>query len=881
MAEAVVGVLISKLGEALLSEAAAYGASLFCGEASALKGLFSEIRRATGWLEIMKAYLQDSEKFRDTSNTTDAFVKKIRALAFRIEDVTDEFKYKLEDGKHGGFAAKMNKRIRHVKVWHRLTCELRDINADLEDAAKQANLCAIPIIERPGAGNYYHAGSINPTSCFARDEDLVGIEDNAEKLKGWLLDMEEKKSRIVAIWGMGGAGKTTLVGHVYKSVKEDFDFAAWVTVSKSWQVQDLLNKIATGLGISGDINKMETRSLGEVICNHLNGKRFILVLDDVWEKDVWIKIMNVFPANCTSRFVLTSRHKEVASLAASSDCIMGLELLKERHSWELFCNVAFRNNDDKRCPMELHDLAAKFIKMCEGLPLAITCIGHLLFFKHPTHSEWKKVHDDLVLQLTKHVIPGVDMILKLSLEDLPYELKNCFLHCALFPEDYEMNRKRLIRHWIAAGFIIVQKGNQALEEVAEGYLNELVNRSLLQVVERNEFGRVRRCRMHDIVRHLALDKAENEGFGIIYEDSTTFPVGVTRRLSIESTNFELPSQSSVRHIRAVHAFMSSISVDLLRQILASSNLLSTLDLQGTQIKILPDVVFNLFNLRFLSLRYCEIEVLQEAVGRLVNLEVLDAYSTRLLSLPKGVAKLKKLKFLYVWAFSPDFNVFDCGTEVPRGIRNLTGLHTLQSVKANFETLCGIAALSELRTFAISNVKNEHSVNLCSAIMNMSHLINLSITASNEDEVLQMEALHLPATLSKLSLVGQLEKKQIPQILLSWSHLMSLTRLSLAFTKLDDDSFSSLRALRGLCRLELSKAYDGTTLCFPTKSFPRLRFLGIMGAAQLNHVDIEEGALENLVDLMFIQCPELKHLPHGIEYLAVLRNYAWKTLQRSS
>ncbi|KAK3118056.1 hypothetical protein QOZ80_9BG0693610 [Eleusine coracana subsp. coracana] len=441
MAEAVVGVLISKLGEALLSEAAAYGASLFCREASALKGLFSEIRRATGWLEIMKAYLQDSEKFRDTSNTTDAFVKKIRGLAFRIEDVADEFKYKLEDGKHGGFAAKMNKRIRHVKVWHRLTYELRDINADLEDAAKQANLCAMPIIERTGAGNYYHAGSINPTSCFARDEDLVGIEDNAEKLKGWLLDMEEKKSRIVAIWGMGGAGKTTLVGHVYKSVKEDFDFAAWVTVSKSWQVQDLLNKIATGLGISGDINKMETRSL---------------------------------------------------------------------------------------------------------------------------------------------------------------------------------------------------------------------------------------------------------------------------------------------------------------------------------------------------------------------------------------------------------------------------------------------ALSELRTFAISNVKNEHSVNLCSAIMNMSHLINLSITASNEDEVLQMEALRLPATLSKLSLVGQLEKKQIPQILLSWSHLMSLTRLSLAFTKLDDDSFSSLRALRGLCRLELSKAYDGTTLCFPTKSFPRLRFLGIMGAAQLNHVDIEEGALESLVDLMFIQCPELKHLPHGIEYLAALK-----------
>jgi disease resistance protein RPM1 len=92
------------------------------------------------------------------------------------------------------------------------------------------------------------------------------------------------------------------------------------------------------------------------------------------------------------------------------------------------------------------------------------------------------------------------------LEDLPYELKNCFLHCAIFPEDYGLRRRRLIRHWITSGFI-KEKENKTLEQVAEGYLIDIVNRSLLQVVEKNESGRLKCCQMHDVIRHFALDKA--------------------------------------------------------------------------------------------------------------------------------------------------------------------------------------------------------------------------------------------------------------------------------------------------------------------------------------------------------------------------------------
>ncbi|CAD6257751.1 unnamed protein product [Miscanthus lutarioriparius] len=483
MAEAVVGVLIGKVGAALAKEAAAYSTSLLCKKAS-LKGLFGEIRKAKVELECMKAYLRESEKFKDSDEITGIFIKKIRELSFQIEDVVDEFMYKLEDDNHGGFAAKMKKRIEHLKVWHRLAHKLHDINAELEEVTKRRARYVIPgMLGRTGSGGH-HAKSNTQNLCISRDGDLVGIEDAADKLKGWLVsDLEEWNSRITTVGGMGG------VDHVYNIVKAEFDTAAWVTVSKSYQIEDLLKRIAMAFSISIDCSNMEIRIVVEAIRNHLKGKRYILVLDDVWEQDVWINIMNLFPTNGTSRFVLTSRLSKVASLA-SNDCAIMLKPLQEKHSYMLFFKLAFWNNEDKSCPLELWDLATKFLEKCEGLPIAIACIGQLLCFKPPTYSEWEKVYQKLELQSTKNTIPGVDSILKVSLEDLPYELKNCILHCALFPEDYELRRRRLIKHWITSGFVNEKENNT--HEVAEGYLNDLINRSLLQVVK-NEFGRVKKC----------------------------------------------------------------------------------------------------------------------------------------------------------------------------------------------------------------------------------------------------------------------------------------------------------------------------------------------------------------------------------------------------
>jgi disease resistance protein RPM1 len=258
MAEAVVGVLIIKLGVALAKQAIAYGASLLCKEASALKGLFGEIYRAKEELVSMKAYLHESEKLKDTDKTTGIFINKIRELSFQIQDVVDEFMYKLEDDKHGRFAAKMKKRIKHVKVWHRLAHKLRDINAELEDAAKRRSRYVIPGLQGHVGSSDHHSRSTNQNLYFAREDDIVGIEDNATKLKQWLVDdLQEKNKKIATVWGMGSVGKTTLVEHVYNIMKLDFDAAARVTVSKSYQIEDLLKRIAREFGIVTDAINMK------------------------------------------------------------------------------------------------------------------------------------------------------------------------------------------------------------------------------------------------------------------------------------------------------------------------------------------------------------------------------------------------------------------------------------------------------------------------------------------------------------------------------------------------------------------------------------------------------------------------------------------------
>ncbi|XP_037434261.1 disease resistance protein RPM1-like [Triticum dicoccoides] len=872
MAEGIVASLMVKLGVALATQAATFGGSCIAHEVTALRRLFSEMEEIKDELECMQTFLQVSERLRDHDETMATFVRKVRTLSFGIEDVVDEFSCKFCDD-HGGAASRAIRKLRRIRTWHRLAFRLVRIKASLKIAVervKMFNTEGISKVQQPQAQDKKLGPS--ESAGLVTADCPVGIEHNRDLLIGWLTD-EIQQNMVISVWGMGGVGKTTLVTHVYNIIKPRFERHAFITVSQHCRSVDLLRQILKkfckkdhNVTLSEGIDSMDRESLVEIMQSYLHSRRYVLVLDDLWDANVWFEIRDAFAGgDGSSKIVLTSRIHDVASLAKDK-YIIDLRPLESQHSWDLFCKEAFWKMEDKSCPRELEASGQKIVESCDGLPIAIVCIGRLLSFRSQTSYEWEKVQKDIELQLTSNSILDMNLILKVSLEDLSHNLKNCFLFCSLFPEVYRIRRKKLIRFWVSEGFI-KRTETRTEEEIAEDYLNELVNRCLLQVTKRNEFGRVRECRMHDVVRVLALSKSKEEMFSAVYDCSkTTSLLGKARRMSIQSADSTLSSHE-MTHVRSLLVFDKCVPIDALSASLTSLKLLSVLDLHGIPIKSIPVQVFSLFNLRFLGLRGTEIDVLPKEIKKLQNLEVLDAYNTKITSLPEEMTRLRKLRHLFASGIRDDTDsnvVVSTGVAAPRGKWHSTSLQTLQNFKANDEMLQSIACLSELRTLGITDIRSGQSASLCSAISKLSKLQHLLVSPKG-DEALQLSSVQLPQTIQKLEVGGLLGQATAHNLFTSIRYLENITHLHLWFSMINQDLFRYLQSdcLLSLCILQ---AFQGEDRSFSAGSFPKLQSLVVHGASQLSRIEIEEGSMVNLVRLTVTGCPTLKELPQGVEFL---------------
>ncbi|RLN29194.1 Disease resistance protein RPM1 [Panicum miliaceum] len=538
-----------------------------------------------------------------------------------------------------------------------------------------------------------------------------------------------------------------------------------------------------------------------------------------WSKDTFL--------GGNGQIIITSRIYKVARLAPESN-IIHLQPLQERDAQYLFYKEAFWKCKDMICPQEVEHWAKLFVEKCNGLPIAIVCIGRLLSFRVTSYMEWEKVYRDIEMRLCHNPIMDMNIILQVSLEDLPHNIRNCFLYCCLYPENYVMQRKSLVRLWVAEGFV-ENIGQGTLEEMAEDYLTELIHRCLLVVVKRNDSGCVCEVQMHDILRVLALSKAHEKKFGSVYNPLKTDLIREARRVSTESGDIAQVAENAP-HLRSLLVFQNSFTSASLRSLSSVNKLLSVLNLQDSSIKQLPKEVFDLFNLRFLGLRRTNIASLPRSIGRLKNLLVLDAWKCKIMKLPAEVTKLRKLTHLVITAkpvLSSLQFVPSVGVPAPTNICSLMSLQTLLLMEASAEVVRCIGALVELRTFRISKVQGCHFKNLFEAISNMTHLTRLG------------------------------------------GNLKNITFLRLVGSRLDKDTFSCLKGLQWLVKLQLYDAYCGDTMLFTAESFPNLRVLKIRGGPHLKEIKIERGAMMSLVDLKLLPCPQLKMLPDGIEHLSTL------------
>ncbi|KAL7115034.1 hypothetical protein ACP275_04G159100 [Erythranthe tilingii] len=244
------------------------------------------------------------------------------------------------------------------------------------------------------------------------------------------------------------------------------------------------------------------------------GRRYLIVIDDIWSIEAWEEVSRFFPENNNgSRIVVTTRISNVA-IHFDSTCIE-LNFLDEDKSWKLFCQKAF---DQVGCPSELKDIGKEIINKCKGLPLSICVIGALLGRSNRTQKYWKNIAKDLTSILNSGEDENCLSILSLSYTYLPAHLKPCFLYMGIFPEDRKIFVSRLIKLWVAEGFIKSNQ-SQSWEEIARGYLSDLIDRNLVLNHRLGSNGRIKICKIHDLLRDLCLKVAHKEEFICVMEDT--------------------------------------------------------------------------------------------------------------------------------------------------------------------------------------------------------------------------------------------------------------------------------------------------------------------------------------------------------------------------
>ncbi|KAJ4837097.1 hypothetical protein Tsubulata_027278 [Turnera subulata] len=267
---------------------------------------------------------------------------------------------------------------------------------------------------------------------------------------------------------MGGSGKTTLIAKTYNCeiVKRHFECSAWITVSQTYSIEDLFKSFirqfyeAANETIPLDLATMSYRELVETLVNYLERKRYIVVLDDVWDTELWNKIkVALLNSWHGCRVIITTRMDDVAakSFEVGSN-VHHIKAMEENEAWTLFCVKAFPWNA-RRCPQELEDLAKDVVEKCQGLPLAVVSSGGLFSTKR-SELEWKTTYNSLNLELNNNnMLKPIKSILLLSYNDLPYRMKHCFLHCCtvdgrgIYREYQGIDTRRIADRYLPNGIV--------------------------------------------------------------------------------------------------------------------------------------------------------------------------------------------------------------------------------------------------------------------------------------------------------------------------------------------------------------------------------------------------------------------------------------------
>ncbi|KHN36075.1 Disease resistance RPP8-like protein 3 [Glycine soja] len=871
MAEVAVSTVVTKLTELLVEQAAVAAVSV-----SQLAGVREQVENLKNELGWMQSFLRDADAKQEGNDRVRMWVSEIRDVAFEAEELIETYVYKTT------MQSSLDKVFRPFHLY-KVRTRIDKILSKIKSISDRRETYGVVVMTRDDGNNSNERlRHWRQPSPYSEEEYVIELEDDMRLLFTQLLAVEPTP-HVVSIVGMGGLGKTTLAKKLYNHTRitNHFECKAWVYVSKEYRRRDVLQGILRDVDAltRDEMEKIPEEELVNKLRNVLSEKRYLVVLDDIWGMEVWDGLKSAFPrGKMGSKILLTTRNGDVALHADACSNPHQLRTLTEDESFRLLCNKAFPGANG--IPLELvqlKSLAKEIVVKCGGLPLAVVVVGGLLSRKLKSSGEWKRVLQNISWHLLEEQ-EKIARILALSYNDLPPHLKSCFLYLGLFPEGVNIQTKKLIRLWVAEGFLL-QEGEETAEGVAQKYLNELIGRCMIQVGTVSSLGRVKTIRIHHLLRDLSLSKGKEEYFLKIFQGDVAGQSTKARRHSMHSCHDRYDSlKHNAGHSRSLLFFNREYN-DIVRKLWHPLNfqqekklnfiyrkfkLLRVLELDGVRVVSLPSLIGDLIQLRYLGLRKTNLEKkLPPSIGNLQNLQTLDLrYCCFLMKIPNVIWKMVNLRHLLL------YTPFDSPDSSHLRMDTLTNLQTLPHIEAgNWIVDGGLANMINLRQLGICELSGQMVNSVLSTVQGLHNLHSLSLSLqSEEDEFPIFMQLSQCTHLQKLSLNGKIKKLPDPH-----EFPPNLLKLTLHNSHLQKESIAKLERLPNLKVLILGKgAYNWPELNFNGEGFPQLHILRLVLLKELEEWTVEENAMPRLENMVIDRCEKLKKIPEGLKAITSLK-----------
>ncbi|KAL2543869.1 putative disease resistance RPP8-like protein 4 [Forsythia ovata] len=789
---------------------------------------------------------QNSDKLRGLEG-------RIRDAAYDAEDIIESSmsnQIVSESGSHE-YRTESHMSNQIVLEWdqkfERLQKIIQEFNSISDEVVKMRERNEIQVLlpsnSLPAASS--KSRSTNKSATVGLDHDLMEIKK--------LLTKPHSELEVVSIFGMGGLGKTTLAKLTYNDslIANHFDVRAWIVGSQEYR--EVLNGLLNSLGGTNHESGEESiEKLAENVSKILKDKRYLIVMDDVWVIEQLTRVKSLFPDNNNgSRIILTTRIFEVAKRASHLCPPHHMAFLDVEASWNLLHEMVF---GEERCPPELQEIGHMIMRMCEGLPFLLVLIGGLLYKSERTLHYWKHVERNI-----HSVVVGMDyhmdflVYISFIYNQLPHHLRACFLYMGVLPEDYEICRSKLTKLWVANRFIKPDR-SKSLEEVAEEYLKDLVDRNLILVREWSYSGEIKTCSIHDILRDFCLMKSKEEKFNSDVEylpgvHDNLRQVSILTDLKNQIPRFALGNNRDLR-VRSVTFFFCNSPNDI--HFITNFRLLRVLDALTIRLEEFPVEIVELVTLRYIALSYWMKHTFPASIAKLCNLETLIINPGKFRSifntsfLPPEIWKMSRLRHLLF-----------VGSYLPYPTHALKG--------GTFVSLENLQTLSNMINFRWTKEVLEMMPNLKKLVISYEHDGRTEWSSYCFDNFVHLHQLEV----LKCFFFAKCYIKYQDPLPVNFAFPQKLKRLTLSGCRI---SWKNMTVVGSLSNLEVLKlkfhAFEGPVWELNDGEFRRLKLL-LIHMTDLEHWKVDKTHLPSLQRLSLRYCYKLVEIPSGIGKIPTL------------